>query len=112
MVHWKAYHLVGHLCCHRQILWGGTGETAIGAEGADEGIEIATAPDALLLHLEIEFIAGHAVFLGINENGEIAIVMAHTGHIVEETDAGDVAQGFTVAGGNFLTGGNGGIDLF
>ena len=51
MVHGEADDLVGHLCCHRQILWGGTGEATIGAEGADEGIEIMAAPYALFLLL-------------------------------------------------------------
>lgn len=111
MVHGQADDTVGHLVGLRQVLACGTGQTAIGAEVGDERIEVAAAKDVLRLHLEIEFVTGHAILLGINEDGEVGVVVTHTGHIVPEGDARDGTQGFAVLDGNLMACFDGGIDL-
>ena len=108
VVHRQTDDFVGHLRGDGEVLGGSTGQAAVGTEGADEGIEIAAAPNALLLHLEIELVASHTVFLGIDENREVTVVMADAGHIIEETDAGNIPQGLAVAVGHLLAGGDGG----
>ena len=77
MVHGQADDFVGYLSGDGQVLRRCAGQAAIGAEVADERVEIAAAKDALLTHLEIELVAGHAVLMGIDEDGEVAIVKPH-----------------------------------
>ncbi len=91
MMHRQADDLIGNLSGNRQILWCCTGQTTIGAEGADERIKIPAAKNTICLHLEIEFIACAAVLLRIDEDGEIAIVVAYTWCIIKETDAGNIS---------------------
>lgn len=91
MMHGQADDLVSNLGGDGQVIRRSTGEATIGGELADKRVEIPAAEDPLIAHLEIELIAGHAIFRGINEDGEVAIVMADTGHIVKETNTGDVA---------------------
>jgi len=79
MMHRQAYNLFCHLSRNRKILLSGTGKTTVGTEGADEGIEIAAAPDTLFLHLEIELVASYAVLLCIDKNGEVTVIMADAG---------------------------------
>lgn len=43
MMHGQTDDLVGHLGGNGEVFGGGTGEATIGAEGTDEGIEVATA---------------------------------------------------------------------
>ena len=111
MMHGQADDTVGHLVCLRQVLTRGTGKAAIGGEIGDEGIEVAATEDVLGLHLEVEFVTGPAVLLGIHEDGEVGVVVTHTGHIVPEGDAWDGTQGFAVLDGDLVTGFDCGIDL-
>lgn len=90
-MHRQTNNLIGHLCGNGQVLLGGAGQAAVGAEIAYQRIEIAAAKDALLLHLEIELIAGHSILGGIDEEGEVAVVMAYTGQVVPEGDAFDIS---------------------
>ena len=102
MVHRQADNFVGYLGSHWQVLGCSTWQSTIGAEGADEREEVTTAQHVLFFHLEVELVAGLAVLLCVDEDGEIAVVMTHAGHIVEETDAGDVAQGFEILDGHLM----------
>ena len=111
MVHRQADNFIGYLGCHRQILWCCRGQSTIGAEGADEREEVATAQHVFFFHLEVELVAGLAIFLCIDEDGEIAVVMTHSRHIVEETDAKDVAQGFAIFDGYLMAFLDSGINL-
>ena len=82
MVHGQTDDFVGHLCGNGKVLLGGAGQAAVGAEIAYQRIEIAAPKDALLLHLEIEIVAGHAILGGIDEDGEVAVVMENAGQVV------------------------------
>lgn len=111
VVHREAEHGVGDAVGVGEVLAGGGGEGTVGAELADEGVEVAASEDVRLAHREIELVAGFAEFLCVDENREVAVVVTHSGHVVEEGDALDVAQCLAVAVGDFLTGGDGCIDL-
>ena len=100
---------VGHAGGVGEILAGGAGQAAVGGEVADEGIEVAAGEDALSAQLVEEFVARHAVVLSINEDGEVAVVVAHAGHVVPEVDTVDGAQGLTVTDGDLMTGLDAGI---
>ena len=102
---------LGHACCVGQVLAGGAGQAAIGGEGADERIEVAAGKDVLFAQLGIQLIAGAAITLGIDKDGEVAVVVAHAGHVVPETDALDGAQRLAVADSDLAALGDGGIDL-
>lgn len=82
MVHRQTNHLVGHTSGYRQILRACAVESAIGAEIADQWVEIPATQDALLPHFEIELVASHAVFLGVDKDGEIAVIVLDTGEVV------------------------------
>ena len=110
-MHGQADDLFGHFCCHWQILAAGAGKAAVGREGADERVEVTTAQDAVVAKFEVELVARHAVLLGINKDGEVAVVVAHTGHVVPVGDAIDVAQGLAIADGDLMTGLDGLVDL-
>lgn len=111
MVHWQANYFIRHLSSYWQIFRPCTIQSFVCAELADEGIEIAAAKNALLAHLVVELVTGHAVFLGIDKDGEVAVVMAHTGEVVPELDAFDVAECLAVADGYLMAGLDGGVDL-
>ena len=65
----------------------------------------------MLAHLVVKLVAGHAVFLGINKDGEVAVVVAHAGEVVPELDAFDVAEGLAVTDGYLMAGLNGDVYL-
>ena len=111
MMHWQTNDAVGHFVCNRQVLLGCTGQTAVGGEFTDEGIEIPPSQYTLLLHLEIEIIAAHAKFLLIHEDGEVTVVVAYAGDIFPDFDAFYITEGFTVADGNLMAGLDGCIHL-
>ena len=102
---------VGHAGGVGEVLAGGAGQASVSGEGADEGIEVATGVDAVFAQLEIELIARHAVGLGIDEDGEVAVVVAHARHVVPEGDALDGAQGLAVTYGDLMARLDSGIDL-
>ncbi len=102
---------VGHAGGVGEVLAGGAGQATIGGEVADERIEVTAGKDAVLTQLEVEFVARHAIFLGIDEDGEVAVVVAHTGHVVPEVDTLNGAQGFTVTDGDLVARLDGGIHL-
>ena len=102
---------IGHASGIGQILAGSAGQAAIGGEGADERIEVAAGKDVPLAQLGVQFIAGAAIDIGIDKDGEVAIVVAHAGHVVPEGDALDGAQGLAVADGDLSALSDGGIDL-
>lgn len=56
------------LCSYWQIFWNCTRQSAIRTECANELIEIVTSQNALLLHFEIEFVAGSTIFGCINKD--------------------------------------------
>ena len=89
-MHRQANDLVSHLSGDWKILWSCAWQAPIGTECANQRIEIATAKNALLFHLEIEFIAGYSVLLGINKDREITIVVTYTRHIVKETNTRNI----------------------
>ena len=91
MVHWQTDDFFCHLGGNREVLFCRTGQAPVGGEVADEGIEVASAKDSLLLHLEVELVSRHAVFLGIDEDGEVTVVVLHAGHVVPELDAFDIS---------------------
>ena len=111
MVHGQAEDLVCHFICQREIILSGTGQTAVGGEIAYQRIEISAAEHAVVLHLEIELVAGGSILLGIYEDREVGIVVANARHVVPEGDAGDGAQGLSVSHCHTLAGGNGGVYL-
>ena len=102
---------VGHVGGVGEVLAGGAGQAAVSGEGADEGIEVATGVDAVFAQLEIELIARHTVGLGIDKDGEVAVVVAHARHVVPEGDALDGAQGLAVTYGDLMARLDSGIDL-
>jgi len=104
-VHRQAEYCVGKFMCNGEVLARCRGKPLVGAELADEGIEVAASEDVGLLHLLIERIARLAEPLRIYEDREVAVVVAHSGHVVEEADTLNVAQCLTVGVGHFLTGG-------
>lgn len=91
---------------------GGAGQAAVGGEGGDEGIEIAAGEDALLFQAEVERIAGFAVLGGIDEDGEVGIVVRDAGDILHDTQAGNAAQGGAVLLRHLAAGGDGEIHIF
>ena len=99
VVHGKADDAVSHAVGNRKVVGTGTVETTVGAELADEGVEISAAIDALLPHAEIELVTRLTIFLLMNEDGKIAVVVAHTGKVIPKIYAGDITKGFTVADG-------------
>ena len=92
MVHGEAYHGVGHFVGLGQVLLGGGWEAAVCGELGDEGIEVAAAEHTGVLHPEVQLVAGHPVLLGVDEEGEVGVVVAHAWHVVEEPDARHTAQ--------------------
>ena len=74
MMHWQTDNLICKTCCHRQILWCSTWQTAISAKRAYKWIEISAAKNVLLFHLKIQLITGLAIFSCIYEDGEITII--------------------------------------
>ena len=107
----KADDGVGHVGGVGEVFAGGAGQASVSGEGANEGIEVAAGVDAVFAQFEIELIARHAVGLGIDEDGEIAVVVAHARHIVPEGDALDGAQGLAVTYGDLMARLDSGIDL-
>ena len=97
--------------CNREILARGGWKPLVGAELAYEGIKVAASENVGFLHLLIECITGLAEPLRIYEDREIAVVVAHSGHVVEEADALNIAQCLAVGVGYFLTGGYSRIHL-
>ena len=110
MVDGEADNGVGHAGGVGEVLAGGAGQASVGGEVADEGIEVATAQDAVFTQLEVEFVTRHAVLFGVDEDGEVTVVVTHTGHVVPEGDALDGAQGLAVADGDLVACLDGGID--
>ena len=111
MVHGETEDLVCHFICQREIFFSGTGQATVRGEIAYKRIEISAAEDSVVLHLEIELVAGGAILLGIYEDGEVGIVMVHAGHVVPEGDARDGAQGLAVSHCHTLAGGDGSVYL-
>ena len=111
MVHGEADDGVCHAVGVGQVFLAGGGESAVGGELADERVEIASAEDFLAAHLEVELVAGDAVLLGVDEDGEVAVVMAHAGHVVPEGDAGHGAERLAVAYGHLVAGLDGLVHL-
>ena len=95
-MHRQANHTICHLMCLWQILFACTGQSSVGREFADEWVEVSSAQYVLFFHLEIQFIACHTVFLCINENREIAVVMLYAWHVVPEGDAFYWSQCFAI----------------
>ena len=55
-MHRQTNHLIGNLCCHRQVLWCSTWQTTIGAKRTDKRIEVSTAEYIFLFHFEIKLV--------------------------------------------------------
>ena len=111
MVHGQADDLFCYLSSNREIFFCCAGQAAIGGEVADERIEVTAGEDAVLTQLEVEFVARHAIFPGIDEDGEVAVVMAHTGHVVPEVDALDGTQRRAVTDSHLMASLDAGIHL-
>ena len=111
MMHRQANHAVGHLMCLRQILFGGTRQSPIDAELANQRIEIPSSQNAVLFHLEIQLIARHPVFLSIDEDGEVGVVVADAGHVVKEGDTFHIPERFPVSDGHLMPGFDGRVHL-
>ena len=103
MVHWQANHTIRHFMCVWQILWCCTLQATIGGELADQWIEIAASQDIRSLHLGIEFVTSHAIFLRIHEDWEVAVVVLHTRHIIKEGDTFHWTQSLTILDGYLMT---------
>ena len=101
MVHRQAEDGVGKSVGNGKILACGGWKPLVGAELADEGIEVAASEDVGFLHLLIECIACLAEPLRIYEDREVAVVVAHSRHVVEEADAIHVAQCLAVGVSTF-----------
>ena len=71
MVHRKANYTIRHFVRLGQILGPCALKSAVSGELADERIEVAAAEYALVFHLEVKLVARHAVFLRVNEDGEV-----------------------------------------
>ena len=89
-MHGQTDDLIGYLVGHGQVLGGCAWQAAIGAESTDEREEISASQHILFSHLKIKLVTGLAIFLCIDEDGEITIVVAHTRHIVEEADTRNI----------------------
>ena len=57
--------------CLGQVLRLRTLKSTVGRKFADERVEVAAAEYALLFHLEVKLVTGHAVFLCVDEDGEV-----------------------------------------
>lgn len=90
MMHREADYGVCHAVSIGEIFFRRPGHLAIGAEFGDEGIEVAAPQDSVVFHFLIELIAGQAVFLSIDKDGEVAVVVSYSRHVVEERDAFNV----------------------
>lgn len=102
-MHGQADDGVGHAGGVGEVLACSAGQALIGGEGADERVEVAAGKDALFAHLEVELIACHAVLFCIHKDGEVAVVVTHTWHIVPEVDALNGTQRFTVTNSDLVT---------
>lgn len=71
MVHRQADYAVSHFVRLWQVLGLRTLKSAVGRKLADERIEVAAAEYVLLFHLEVKLVAGHTVFLRVNEDREV-----------------------------------------
>lgn len=111
VVHGEADDGVGHVVGDGEVAGGGAFETAVGGEGGDEGVEVAAAEDAGGFKTGVELVAGLAVEGGVDEDGEVGVVVAHAGHVVEECDAWHCAEGGTISVGHVMAGVDGGVDL-
>ena len=111
MMHGQTDNFVSHLRGNGKVLFRCTGQTSISGEVADEGVEVASAEDALLAHLEVQFVSGHAVAVGVDEDGEVGVVVLHIGEVVPELDAVNVFESFAVFDGNLMACLDGGIHL-
>lgn len=70
-MHGEADDLVGHTSGDGEIFPAGGGEAAVGGEFGYEGVEVTASEDVGLAHLEVEFVAGHAILLSVDEDGEV-----------------------------------------
>ena len=84
---------------------------AVVAESADERIEVAATKDAVLTERFVEFVARHSILVGVYEDGEVAVVVSYSWHIVEKAYAGYVSQRFAVADGYLVAVFDGRIDF-
>ena len=100
VIHRQADDLFGHAGGHGQVVGMCGPEAAVGAERADQRVEVAAAQHVVLFHLEIEFVAAHAIFLFIHEDGEVGVVVAHAGEVVHEADAPHAAQPLAIGLGH------------
>lgn len=102
MVHRQADYAVSHLVSLRQVLGSSTLKTAVGRELRNKRIEIAATEHVCSLHLCIEIVARHAVLLCVDEDREVAVIVAHARHIVEERDALNRTQRLTILNGYLM----------
>lgn len=86
----------------REIIRRGAQEAAVGREIAAERIEIPARHDIVRFELVIQLVARHAVFLCVDADREIRIVVLDAGDIVQHRNAGDIFQGLTVILRDFL----------
>lgn len=94
-----------------QVLWVGRFQPLVGAERADEWVEIAAAVDVVFLQLGVKGITADSVFIA-DEDREVGVVVAHALDILQHADARDVLEGFAVFFGGGLALGDSVIDLF
>ena len=66
VIHRQADDLFGHAGGHGQVVGMCGPEAAVGAERADQRVEVAAAQHVVLLHLEIEPVTAHPIFLLIH----------------------------------------------
>ncbi len=111
MVDGQADDRVGHARGVGQVLAGCAGQAAVGGEVADERIEVAAGEDAVLAQQVVELVTRAAVALSVDKDGEVAVVVAHAGHIVPEGDAFDGTQRLAVADSNLAARADGLVDL-
>ena len=103
--------MISKFICHREVFRIGGFKSTISGEGGYQRVEIPTTEDVLFFQFSIQAIAADSVFLFIDENREIGVVMLHARHILEATDAGYTCQFLAIGVGNHLAAGNGGIHL-
>ena len=96
MVHGQADDLFGDPVRHRQVLRPRGVEPPVGRERADERVEVPASEYIVVLHLLVEAVARHAVFLRVHEDREVGVVVPHARHVLEVGDALNVLQTLAV----------------
>lgn len=85
-----------------EVLRVGGFEALVGAERADQRVEVASSVDVMLLKFCVQVVAAHAVLFLVDEDGKVGVIVTHALDVLQKTDAGDVLEGFAVLLGGGL----------